>query len=122
MAGAAVSAVVNVLHGNVCASRLHQKELRMTFFAAVQLCMPYMIEARRHGGLIECYIFNAVAITAHVFINAYVLMTLKLVTLVTVKAGDNMQPVREHSLCRPRREFIKRVAPETWESSYGLIS
>ncbi len=44
MAGPAINAAVNVLHGDMRSPRLHQKDLRMAFFAAEPFCMGFMVE------------------------------------------------------------------------------
>ncbi len=62
------------------------------------------------------------AIAARVFVNADLLMPLKVMTLVTMKAGINMQTVREHAFFRARREFVKGMAPEARKLSNRLIT
>ena len=62
------------------------------------------------------------AIAAYVYVNADVLMPLKVMTLVAVNAAGNMQPVGEYSLFRICREFVKGVAPEAGKFSNRLIT
>jgi hypothetical protein len=62
-----------------------------------------------------------VAKAANIFINYYMPMTLKVVTLVAVKAAGNMQLVGEYSFFRLGREFLKGVAPEAREFAYRLV-
>ena len=44
MAGPAIGAVVNVLHGDMSTTRFHQEKPWMAFFAAVYLCVSLMVE------------------------------------------------------------------------------
>ena len=62
------------------------------------------------------------AIAAYVFVNADMLMPLKVMTLVAVNAAGNMQLVGEYSLFRIRREFIKGVALKAGKPSNRLIT
>jgi hypothetical protein len=61
------------------------------------------------------------AIAAYVFVDAEVLMPLKVVALVAVNAAGNMKPMGEYSLFRICREFVKGMATEAWELAYRLI-
>ncbi len=62
------------------------------------------------------------AIAACVFVNANRLVPMKVMALVAVKAGVNMQPVREYAFLRLRREFLKGVATEAGKLSNRLIT
>ena len=62
------------------------------------------------------------AIAAYVFVNAYMLMPPKVMTLVAVNAAGNMQLMGEYSLFRIRRELLKGVALEAGKLSNRLIT
>ena len=62
------------------------------------------------------------AIAAYVYVNADLLMPLKVMALVAVNIAGDMQPVGKYSLFRICREFVKGVAPEAWKLSNRLIT
>jgi len=74
-----------------------------------------------HSGYFIHKLF-VVAGSAGISIDAYVFMSLKVMALIAMETGIDVQPVREYAFFGLMREFLERVAFEAGEFAYCLIA
>ena len=119
MTRAAVSPLINRVHGHTAHSLLHLKDTHMAFFAA-QLCMALVVEPRSEPRRRVHKSFETVAVVAKGPVGLHETVRLETMALVAMVSGVPMDRVRKDPLL-PRSEFLIRVAAETGKLPQGLI-